>query len=246
MDRAVFVAASVGKQLLRSQVANSNNLANANTTGFQEDLTGFRTMMVSGPGHDSRSFAFAESVGVSGAKGTIQPTGRSLDVAVNGNGWIAVQAPDGSEAYTRAGSLRVNINGQLTTGAGHPVIGGGGPIVIPEYETLEIAGDGSVSVKPIGQQPSTVAEVGRIKVVSPPLRDLVKGDDGLLHMRDGSTADPSAEVSLISGSLENSNVNSVEAMTNMISLARAYEISVKVMSTAKEMDEKATQLMNLG
>ncbi|VAW73584.1 Flagellar basal-body rod protein FlgF [hydrothermal vent metagenome] len=246
MDRAVFVAASVGKQLLRSQVVNSNNLANANTIGFQADLAGFRTMMVDGPGFASRSFAFAESLGVSGAKGTIQPTGRSLDLAVNGDGWIAVQAPDGSEGYTRAGSLKINLNGQLTTAGGLPVLGSGGPIVIPEYETLEIAGDGTVSVKPIGQQPSTVAEVSRIKVVSPPHADLEKGDDGLLHMRDGSEAEPSTTVSLISGSLENSNVNGVEMMTNMISLARQYEMSIKIMSTVKEMDEKATSLMNLG
>lgn len=246
MDRVVFVAASLGKQLLRSQVVNSNNLANANSVGFQADLAGFRTQMVSGPGYSTRSFAFAESIGVSGAKGAIQPTGRSLDVAVSGNGWIAVQAPDGSEAYTRAGNLQVNINGQLTTSAGYPVLGSNGPLLIPEYETLAIGEDGTVSVKPIGQLPSTLAEVGRIKIVAPPHGELEKGTDGLLRMRNGLTAEPSNEVSLIGGSLENSNVNSVEAMTNMISLARQYEMGVKIMATIKEMDEKATQLMNLG
>ncbi len=246
MDRVVFVAASGAKQLLGRQTVSSNNLANANTVGFQADMTAFRTRMVQGAGFDTRAFAMDQSVGVSSAKGTTQTTGRTLDIAVNGDGWVAVQAPDGSEAYTRGGSLRVNINGQLTTASGHPVLGTAGPVLIPEYENLEIGSDGTVSVRPIGQQPATLAEVSRIKVVSPPHDELVKGEDGLLRMRDGSNAEPSTDVSLISGSLENSNVNSVEAMTDMISMARQYEMTVKIMSTAKEMDEKATQLLNMG
>jgi len=246
MDRVVFVAASGAKQLLRAQSINGNNLANANTVGFQADLANFRTRMAQGAGFETRAFAVAESVGVSNAKGSIQATGRMLDIAVNGDGWIAVQAPDGSEAYTRAGNLRVNINGQLTTAAGHPVLGSGGPVVIPEYETLEIGSDGTISVRPIGQTSSTLAEVSRIKMVSPPHQDLIKGEDGLLRMRDGSTAPDSSDVTLTSGALEFSNVSGVEAMVDMISIARQYEMTVKIMSTAKEMDEKATQLMSLG
>lgn len=246
MDRVVFVAASGAKQLLRSQTLNSNNLANANTVGFQADLANFSARNIQGPGFESRAFTAVESAGVSGAKGQIQATGRTLDVAVSGNGWIAVQAPDGSEAYTRSGSLSVNINGQLVTSAGHPVLGTGGPVVIPEYEDIELGSDGTISVRAIGQQPATLAEVGRIKMVSPPSGDMLKGPDGLLRMRDGTTAPPSTDVSLISGSLENSNVNSMDAMVDMIALARQYEMSIKIMSTAKEMDEKATQLMNLG
>jgi len=222
MDRVVFVAASGAKQ-----------------------LTAFRTRLVQGTGFNTRAFAVDQSIGVSGEKGTTQVTGRTLDVAVNGNGWIAVQATDGSEAYTRGGSLSVNINGQLTTAAGLPVLGSDGPVLIPEYENLEIGSDGTISVRPIGQQPATLAEVSRIKMVSPPHAELVKGDDGLLRMRNGKPAPDSTEVSLISGSLENSNVNSVEAMADMISLARQYEMSIKIMATAKEMDEKATTLLSL-
>ena len=246
MDRVVFVAGSGAKQLLLKQAVNSHNLANANTVGFQADMANFRAQMISGAGHNSRAYMVAEGVGVSSEKGTIQATGRTLDVAVNGNGWLAVQAPDGSEGYTRAGNLSVNINGQLTTSAGHPVLGSNGPILIPEYDKLELGSDGTISVRPIGQQPSTLAEVARIKMVSPPAEEMVKGEDGLLHMRDDSVAEPSTEVTLISGSLEYSNVNGVEAMVDMISLARQYEMTVKIMSTVKEMDEKATQLMNLG
>jgi len=246
MDRVLFVIANAGKQLMHAQAVNSHNLANANTVGFQADLVNYQTQIVKGAGHETRAFATAHDEGASFEKGSIESTGRTLDVAVNGDGWISVQAPDGSEAYTRAGNLRVNINGQLLTGAGHAVLGEAGPIVIPEYEKLEIGIDGTISVRPIGQQANTLAEVGRIKLVSPQLDQLVKGDDGLLRTRDKQPAEASSDANLVSGALEGSNVNSVEALVNMIGLARQFEISVKIMSTAKEMDERTAQLMNLG
>lgn len=246
MDRVVFVMASGAKQLMRAQSVNANNLANVNTIGFQADLANFRAQLVDGPGYESRAYALGENAGARFEKGTIQSTGRPLDVAVNGDGWIAVQAMDGTEAYTRAGNLRVNINGQLLTGAGHPVMGESGPIVIPEFEKLEIGRDGTISVRPIGQQPSTLAEVGRIKLVAPKHSELVKGEDGLLRTRTGGAAPATTEVTLLSGALESSNVNSVEALVDMIGLARQYEMSVKIMQTAKEMDEQTAQLMSLG
>jgi flagellar basal-body rod protein FlgF len=246
MDRVVFVMASGAKQLMRAQSVNANNLANVNTIGFQADLANFRAQLVDGPGYESRAYALGDNAGARFEKGTIQSTGRPLDVAVNGDGWIAVQAMDGTEAYTRAGNLRVNINGQLLTGAGHPVMGESGPIVIPEFEKLEIGRDGTISVRPIGQQPSTLAEVGRIKLVAPKHSELVKGEDGLLRTRSGGAAPATTEVTLLSGALESSNVNSVEALVDMIGLARQYEMSVKIMQTAKEMDEQTAQLMSLG
>ena len=144
MDRVVFVMASGAKQLMRAQAVNAHNLANVNTIGFQADLANFRAQLVDGPGHESRAYALGETAGARFEKGAIQSTGRTLDVAVNGDGWLAVQAVDGSEAYTRAGNLRVNINGQLLTGAGHPVMGESGPLVIPEFEKLEIGRDGKI------------------------------------------------------------------------------------------------------
>lgn len=231
---------------MHAQTVNSNNLANANTTGFQADLANFDDQLLSGTGLDSRTYAVAENSGVSFDKGSIVSTGRDLDVAVNGDGWLAVQSPDGSEAYTRAGDLRVNINGQLLTGAGHPVLGDGGPLVIPEFEKLEIGTDGTVSVQPIGQQPTVLAEVGRIKLVSPAAADLVKGEDGLLRTRQGKDAEASNEVTLVSGMLESSNVNAVEALVNMIDYSRQFEMAVKLMNTAKTMDEQSTRLMELG
>ena len=246
MDRVLFVVASGGKQLMHAQTLNSHNLANANTVGFQQDLARFSTQSVEGPGLSTRAFSTTESAGVTFEKGQIQTTGRPLDVAVNGDGWIAVQAPDGSEAYTRAGNLKVNINGQLVTGANHPVLGDAGPIVVPEYEKLEIGTDGTISVRPIGQQPSTLAEVGRIKLVSPEHENLAKGPGGLLRTKDGVEAEASTDVTLSSGVLESSNVNTIEAMVNMISLARQFEVSVKVMETAEQMDEQGARIMDLG
>ena len=231
---------------MHAQTVNSNNLANVNTTGFQADLANFDDQLLTGTGLDSRTYSVAENSGVSFAKGSIISTGRELDVAVNGDGWIAVQSPDGSEAYTRAGDLRVNINGQLLTGAGHPVIGDGGPLVIPEFEKLEIGRDGTVSVQPIGQQPTVLAEVGRIKLVAPDAVDLVKGEDGLLRTRDGADAEASSEVSLLNGALESSNVNAIEALVNMIDYSRQFEMAVKLMNTAKTMDEQSTRIMSLG
>ena len=246
MDRVVFVVGNAGKQLLRAQAVNSHNLANANTTGFQAEMAKFSTRTITGSGFESRAFAVAESNSASFAKGEIQSTGRTLDVAVNGDGWLAVQAPDGSEAYTRAGNLHVNINGQLLTHSDHPVLGDSGPIVVPQNQKLEIGSDGTISVRALGQQPNTLADVGRIKLVSPSPEDLEKGPDGLLRMRnDKGAPDASTDVKLISGALEGSNVNSVAAMVDMISLARLFDVSVKIMSTAKEMDERTTQIMNM-
>ncbi len=246
MDRVLYVVGDAGRQLLRTQALNSHNLANANTTGFQADLATFSSQTIEGPGLQTRSYIVAGDNSTSFAKGEIQSTGRTLDVAVNGDGWLAVQAPDGSEAYTRAGNLHVNINGQLMTRSEHPVLGDAGPILIPENQKLDIGSDGTISIQALGQQPNTLAEVGRIKMVSPPAEELEKGPDGLLRMRDGTQAPASTDVTLVSGALEGSNVNGVEAMVNMISLARQFDISVKIMSTAKEMDERTTKLMNLG
>lgn len=245
MDRVVYLMAGGARQLMQSQTINSNNLANVSTVGFQADLADFDAQYLNGPGHASRVYTVSDALHVSHKKGSMQATGRSLDVAVNGNGWIAVQSPDGSEAYTRAGNLRININGQLLTGAGHPVLGDAGPIVIPEHEKLDIGADGTVSIRPIGQAPSTLAEVGRIKLVSPEPGSLLKGDDGLLRTRDGEPAVSDTEVTLIGGALESSNVNAVEALVNMIGFARQFEMSTKIMQTAKEMDEHSAQLMKI-
>ncbi|HEC20400.1 MAG TPA: flagellar basal-body rod protein FlgF [Gammaproteobacteria bacterium] len=245
MDRMLYVAMTGAKQTMLAQTANSNNLANANTNGFRADLAAFRSMPVYGPGEPTRVYAMAESTGVDTTAGAITPTGRDLDIAVNGEGWIAVQAPDGSEAYTRVGNLQIGDGGILQTGSGLQVLGNGGPVALPPFEKVEIGADGTISVRGIGQSASTLTVLDRIKLVRIDAKDLAKGEDGLLRMRDGSNVSPDASVSVVSGALETSNVNTVEAMVNLISLARQYEAQVNLMKTAEETDTAATQLLSI-
>ncbi len=245
MDRMLYIAADGASQIQKAQAVNANNLANTSTTGFKAQFDMLRSLPVYGPGYASRVHSQIESSGVDHSAGALMATGRSLDIAVNGNGWIAVQAPDGSEAYTRAGDLRVSATGILENGAGHPVLGDGGPISIPDAKELEIGTDGTVSVLPIGQAATTLAVVGRIKLVNIEPGNLNMGEDGLLRQRDGIPALPDASVRIASGALESSNVNTVEAMTTMIQLARQFEAQVKLMKVAEENDAASAKLMAL-
>src|ERR1700722_272978 len=186
MDRLVYVAMSGAKESLRAQTANNYNLANSSTTGFRADLSAFQAQQVQGAGLPSRAYATSSSTGWDASGGTVQQTGRNLDVAVQGQGWIAVQGPNGTEAYTRAGDLRVDANGQLTTAAGYPVMSDSGPIAVPPYASLTVGHDGSVSIIPLGQTAATTTVAGRIKLVNPPADSLERSDGGLFQLNDGS------------------------------------------------------------
>lgn len=246
MDRMLYVAMSGAKQIELAQAANTHNLANANTTGFRADLEAFRALPVYGPGYPSRVYAMAERAGVDLAPGSIGTTGRELDIAVNGEGWIAVQARNGTEAYTRRGDLRIGANGLLETGDGHAVLGNGGPIAVPPAEKLEIAADGTISIRPLGQSAATLAVVDRIKLVKPDPQQLTKGADGLMRLKDGKTADADASMQVVAGALESSNVNAVEALVTMITLQRQYEMQVKIMRETRDNDAASAQTMRLG
>lgn len=244
MDRLLYVAMSGARETMQAQTVNTQNLANASTTGFRADLQSFQSLPVNGPGYASRVYGMATDQGIDTSPGSVMGTGRELDVAINGDGWIAVQGPDGNEAYTRAGNLRVDSLGLLRTGAGRPVMGNGAPIAIPPAEKIEIAGDGTISIRPLGQ--NTLAVVDRIKLVNPPSAQLQKGADGLVHLKGGDAAEADASVQLQVGALESSNVNTVEAMVNLIQLARQYETQVKMMANAEENDRASAQLMRMG
>ena len=246
MDRLLYVSMSGAHQTMLAQSANNNNLANANTSGFRADLNAFRSMPVHGPGYESRVYAMTERASVDFTLGMVRSTDRDLDVAVDGDGWIAVQAKDGSEAYTRAGNLSIQPGGLLVTGNGLPVMGNGGPIAIPQADSIDIGIDGTISVQPVGLPVSALTVVDRIKLVKPDREDLVKGVDGLIRLKSGAEAEPDPTVRVISGSLETSNVNIVNSLVNMISLARQYETQVKLMKEAETMDQVSDQLMRLG
>ena len=245
MDEAIYLAMTGAKQVEYAQAINSNNLANISTTGFRADLHAFSSVPVEGPGVDSRINAVVDSYGTDFSQGATAFTGRDLDVAIQGSGFIAVQARDGSEAYTRAGDLRINAGGLLSTGAGHLVIGDGGPVAIPPNARLLIGSDGTVSVQPLGQGPEVLAVVDRIKLVNPDVSLLAKGEDGLLRLPDDQIADASADVRLTTGALEQSNVNAARVLINMIELSRQYEMQINVIRTAKENADAAAELLSV-
>ena len=246
MDRSLFVAMSGAKQILQAQAANSNNLANLGTTGFRGDLEQFRSQPVFGPGYPSRVYAMVERPGVDFTAGGIETTGRNLDIMVNGEGWIAVRAKDGKEAYTRAGDLHITEQGQLLTGSGLPVIGNDGPISVPPAQQVEIGSDGTLSIIPLGGTPNTVVTVDRIKLVKPELAQLEKGTDGMMRLKGGTPATADAEVKVASGALEGSNVSAVEEMVQMIQLQRQYEMQLKLMKTVEDDGAASAQLMRMG
>jgi flagellar basal-body rod protein FlgF len=177
-------------------------------------------------------------VGYSNAPGALQTTGRPLDVAVKGNSWLAVQALDGTEAYTRAGALEVSAEGVLTDVQGRPVVGDGGPLTIPANAVVEVASDGTISAKVGRERPQPL---GRLKLVTPEAA-LQRGTDGLFRAAEGDlAADPAARVQ--SGALEGSNVNAVESMVAMISAARQFEQQMKALQTAEQKEQSATKLL---
>lgn len=245
MDKMLYLAGVSGREVMRAQAVNANNLANANTTGFRQDLVLAESEPVYGPGHPTRVYNESKGLGSDFSPGALMTTGHDLDVAIRGQGWFAVQAPDGNEAYTRAGDLRVNAAGLLTNGAGHPVMGNnGGPIALPPFEKASIGIDGTITIRPIGQDATTLAVVDRIKMVNPEER-LHKGEDGLFRMPNDAVAPADASAQLVSGTLESSNVNVVEAMVNMMALARKFELQVKMMDQAKTNDASSANLMRM-
>lgn len=245
MDKMIYLAMTGAKQTEFAQAINSNNLANVSTTGFRADLHAFSSVPIQGPGTGSRVNAVVEAYGTDFSTGPVASTGRELDIAIQGNGFIAVQGEGGQEAYTRAGDLRIDAGGLLTNGAGHLVIGEGGPVAVPPHTSFLIGADGTVSIQPLGQGPETLAIVDRIKLADPDPRQLAKGADGLLYLPNGETADASASVRVTAGALEQSNVNIARTLVNMIELSRQYEMQVNVIKTSKEDADAAAQMMRM-
>ena len=246
MDRFLYVSMTGAKQNMVAQEVHANNLANISTTGFRKDFAQARAMQVYGPGQATRAYALTERPATDFQQGTMQQTGRDLDVAIRGEGWITVQAPNGDEALTRAGDLQIDVNGILRTGVGYPVLGNGGPISIPEAEKIEIGTDGTISIRAKGQGPDVLTEVNRIKLVNPDPATLRKGVDGLIRADgEGVVFDPDATIQIHAGFIEGSNVNAVESMTEIISLARQFELQVKMMQEAEQKTESMARLLRV-
>jgi len=241
MDRLIYLAMSGAKATMQRQETLSNNLANASTTGFRAELAAFRAVPVEGSGASTRVYSLESTIGYDATPGQVAATGRNLDVAMRGSAWLAVQGRDGTEAYTRGGSLDVDSEGMLVTTSGLQVLGAGGPLQIPPDSQVAIAADGTVSVVDTQNHSSTV---GRLKLVTPEA-PLVRGSDGLFRGGDGDlAADTNAR--LQDGALEGSNVSTVETMVEMIAAARQFEAQMRSLTTAESNDKSAQQLLSIG
>lgn len=245
MDRLLYVAMTGASHNAKAQAIAANNLANVNTTGFRADFAQARSMQVFGDSHPSRVYSMTERPGTDLSVGTMQQTGIGTDIAVEGQGFIAVMAADGTEGYTRDGNMSVDDLGNLTTANGLSVMGDGGPIVLPPYEKLDIGFDGTISIRAPGVAPNALTQIDRIRLVNPAADEVTKGEDGLFRAIDGNELDPAAEVRVAPGFLENSNVNAVAAMTEILSLSRQFELQIKMIKTAEQNDEIATRLMQV-
>lgn len=246
MDKLLYISMTGASQNAQAQRAHANNLANVSTNGFRRDFEQARAMQVFGDGMPARVFAMSERPGTDFTPGAMQETGRDLDVAIGGEGWIAVQAGDGSEAYVRTASLNIDSMGMLRTASGLPVLGNGGPIAVPPEQKVEIGQDGTISIRALGEAPNVMAEVDRIKLVNPDLKQMQKGPDGMIRYTGGGDAPlADAGVRLNSGFLEASNVNAVAEMTAMLSLSRQFELQVKMMHNAQENSASVARVLQL-
>lgn len=248
MDRLIYTAMTGASATLGRQASVAHNLANVATTGYRAEEHRLRAAQVqthnaSPAALPTRAFVVDASTHTDFTEGALMHTGAAYDVAVRGKGWIALALPDGSEAYTRNGSFETSENGVLQTKNGIPVQGDGGPITIPPESRVTIERDGTVSVVPETGAQNTVNAIGRIKLVNPPEADLVRGPDGLFRMRSGDPAPMDETTKIASGFIENSNVNPVEEMVAMISLARQFEMQMRMLTTAEANDRSATQVL---
>lgn len=245
MDKLLYVAMTGASETMRAQATVSHNLANISTTGFRAVQHAMKEVPIEGIGLPTRVNAIMVSRMWDEASGAMQQTGRALDVAIQGEGWLAVQGPNGEEAYTRAGNLRINATGLLETANGQLVLGNSGPISIPPFNRMDIGGDGQISIVPIGQKPDGLAAIDRLKLVNPPRNELMRSDDGLFRRRDGEDGIADSRLRIASGQLEASNVNAASALVEMIELSRRFEMQVRSMNTAEKMDEGAQRLMRI-
>lgn len=244
MDRIIYTTMTGANAAAHRQSVLANNLANVSTNGFRAEMSTFRAVPMQGDGSTTRVFALEATSGYLDKAGPAKTTGRNLDAMAMGRAWFAVQALDGTEAYTRAGSFEVSAAGQLVTPSGLPVLSdGGAPIEVPPGAQITMGADGTITAR-TGNQPP--AALGRLKLATPTAEDpLKRGDDGLFRTTTGDPMPNDAAARMLSGALEGSNVNPVESMVGMIAASRQFEQQMRLLQTAETNDKTASQLLNL-
>jgi len=247
MDRAIYTALGAANAALNRQAVTSNNLANASTPGFRAQLMAYRAVPVVGPSVQTRTLVTESTPYHDNTMGAVNQTGRDLDVALPQDGWLAVQLADGTEAYTRDGNIEVDSEGQLRV-RGFALLGDGGALTVPPQSQITLAPDGTITALGAGDEATAVAQVGRLKLVNAPIRELQQGDDGLFH----SAANPrqplpaDLEMKVMPGAIESSNVSPVKAMVDMIATSRSFDMQMKVISSVDDNAKNANQLLSIG
>lgn len=244
MDKLIYMAAQAAKSTMTRQENIANNLANVSTPGFRAELMAFRSAPLLGEGGETRAFGVESTVGFDTTGGQLQTTGRDLDVAIQGDGWFSITGPDGTEAYTRGGSFQISAQGNLIDNSGNPVVGTNGEINIPPDHRVSIENNGTITATPL-QGNGGVVQLGKLKVVNPDPTLLTRSDDGLFRMKDGTEADDDPTTRVVSGAIEMSNVNAVDAMVSMIEAQRSFDIQMKMISSADTNGQAANNLFGL-
>jgi len=245
MDRLIYTSLTALRGAQARQTATANNLANVSTPGFRAEMAEAQALWLRGPQVDGRAMASEEVVGADMRAGTVTATGRDLDIAIEGDALLAVQAPDGEEAYTRRGDLQLAESGLLTTGDGHPLLGSQGPLIVPPADSLRIDREGRVWIVPQGGDPQAPQEIGRLKLASPAGSPVVKGLDGLFRVPDGGILPEDPDARVKTGALEGSNVNATLALTEMIEASRSWDVQLKMIGDARDLDAATAELMQL-
>lgn len=245
MDRLIYTSLTAMRGSMARQTAVANNLANTQTTGFRGEIARAQAQWLDGPGMDSRAFGMDQVVGADMRAGPVAATGRDLDIALQGDALLAVQAPDGSDAYTRRGDLQLSPSGLLTTGDGHPVQGDSGPITLPPADSISIAADGRILVVPAGGDAAQPQEVGRLRLATGAGLTIAKGLDGLFRADGGGALPDDPDARVIARSLEGSNVNPTTALVEMIEASKAWDTQLKLIGSARDLDNASASLMQL-
>jgi flagellar basal-body rod protein FlgF len=245
MDRLIYSSLTAMRSAQAKQTATANNLANAQTPGFRADLSEAQALWVKGAAYNARAMSSQEVLSADMKAGTVISTGRDLDIALNGDAMLAIQADNGDEAYTRRGDLVQNETGLLTTGDGRPVLGLQGPITLPPADSISVDSEGRIMIVPRGGDASQPQEADRLRLVSPAGSDIAKGLDGLFRVKDGGSLPGDPDARIITRSLEGSNVSSTLALVDMIEASRSWDTQLKLISDAREMDTSTADLMRL-
>lgn len=243
MDGALFVALNAAEQTMLAMTANNVNLANANTTAFKSDLIKAQSLAGSGYETETRIYSVAESGLADTKPGSIVSTGNPLDIAIADQGWLSVQTLGGEEVLTRNGQFKLTPEGQLTLQSGEYVLGNGGPIALPPAEKIDIAPDGTISLRPLGAAPDIIVVVDRLKLVNPPVEQLRKQENGFFALDDATIPEFDETVRVVPEAIESSNVNMVESLVKMIELSRQYDMQLNMIKTLKENDQESAQIM---